>query len=116
MVLATDDHLQRDLVRAKGVPTMSSRVLLAEVQRAEGERSGEIRRRVEGLATGDRLESRLDPEVRRQLEAIRRGEPDSAVGEGEGPAPPVPGAPPPPVSEPPGAPPARPKMRWRRLR
>ena len=117
MVLATDDHLQRDLVRAKGVPTMSSRVLLAEVRRAEGERSGEIRRRVEGPAAGDRLESRLDPEVRRQLEAIRRGEADTGVGEGEGPGPHPTGEPPPqPGSRPDPPPPERTRMRWRRLR
>jgi hypothetical protein len=44
------------------------------VERAEGERSGEIRRRDEKGAVSDRLESRIDPEVRRQLEAIRRGD------------------------------------------
>ena len=82
MILATDDHLQRDLVRGMGVPTMSSRALLAEVERAEGERSGEIRRRAEGLAADDRLESRIDPGVRRQLEAIRRGEAGPPAGEG----------------------------------
>ncbi len=74
MVLATDDHLQRDLVRGMGVPTMGSRALQAEVERAEGERSGEIRRRDEKGAVSDRLESRIDPEVRRRLEEIRRGE------------------------------------------
>ena len=74
MVLAPDDHLQRDLVRGMGVPTMGSRALQAEVERAEGERSGEIRRRDEKGAVSDRLESRIDPEVRRRLEEIRRGE------------------------------------------
>ncbi len=84
MILATDDHLQRDLVRGMGVPTMGSRALQAEVERAEGERSGEIRRRDEKGAVSDRLESRIDPEVRRQLEAIRRGD-------AGGPNPPAPG-------------------------
>ena len=118
MVLATDDHLQRDLVRAKGVPTMSSRVLLAEVRRAEGERSGEIRRRVEGPAAGDRLESRLDPEVRRQLEAIRRGETDARVGEGESATEGSgPGGPPQQLGSRRDPPPReRPRTRWRRLR
>jgi predicted RNA-binding protein with PIN domain len=74
MILATDDHLQRDLVRGMGVPTMGSRALQAEVERAEGERSGEIRRRAEKGAVSDRLESRIDPEVRRRLEALRRGD------------------------------------------
>jgi hypothetical protein len=82
MILATDDHLQRDLVRGMGVPTMGSRALQAEVERAEGERSGEIRRRDEKGAVSDRLESRIDPEVRRQLEAIRRGDAGGGAGEG----------------------------------
>jgi predicted RNA-binding protein with PIN domain len=82
MILATDDHLQRDLVRGMGVPTMGSRALQAEVARAEGERSGEIRRRDEKGAVSDRLESRIDPEVRRQLEAIRRGDAGGGAGEG----------------------------------
>ena len=113
LILATDDHLQRDLVRGKGVPTMSSRALLVEVERAEGERGGEIRRRVEGLAADARIESRIDPEVRRQLEAIRRGDPAGEGGEGRAPAPP--GKPTPPGA--PDLPPAdRPRVRWRRLR
>ena len=99
LILATDDHLQRDLVRAMGVPTMSSRALLAEVERAEGERSGEIRRRVEGLDAEDRIESRIDPEVRRRLEAIRRGEAGREVEGGPG--------------RDPGADPARPGRRLR---
>jgi len=49
---------------------------------AEGERSGEIRRRDEKGAVSDRLESRIDPEVRRQLEAIRRGDAGGGAGEG----------------------------------
>jgi predicted RNA-binding protein with PIN domain len=105
MILATDDHLQRDLVRGMGVPTMSARALLIEVERAEGERSGEIRHRVERLAADDRIESRIDPEVRRRLEAIRRGD---AEGEAQAPAPPPDGPPAPPADRPP--------MRWRRLR
>jgi predicted RNA-binding protein with PIN domain len=114
MVLATDDHLQRDLVRAMGVPTMSSRALLAEVERAEAERTGEIRRRDQGLVADDRLESRIDPEVRRQLEAIRRGDVSSGKGEGEGLAPAPGGPPPPPLRK--QRPPQGPPTRWRRLR
>ena len=117
MVLATDDHLQRDLVRAMGVPTMSSRVLLAEVERAEGERIRRDPAPRRGTGRGDRLESRIDPEVRRQLEAIRRGEADATVEEGrqatEGSGP---GGPAPPAPKPDPPPPDRPKVRWRRLR
>ncbi len=73
MVLATDDRLQRNLVAGMGVPTLSSRALRAEVERADQERSGELRRRSEEVAGRDRLELRLGPEVRRRLEEMRRG-------------------------------------------
>jgi len=83
LLLATDDRLQRGLVAGMGVPTISARALLAEVERAERERTGEMRRREEGVAASDRIESRIDPEVRRRLEAIRRGEAGgSSSGEG----------------------------------
>jgi predicted RNA-binding protein with PIN domain len=72
-VLATDDHLQRDLVSAMGVPTMSSQALRAEVERAETDRAGEMRRRADGPAAGGRIENRIDPDVRRRLEEMRRG-------------------------------------------
>ena len=72
-VLATDDHLQRDLVSAMGVPTMSSQALRAEVERAETDRAGEMRRREDGPAAGGRIENRIDPDVRRRLEEMRRG-------------------------------------------
>jgi predicted RNA-binding protein with PIN domain len=114
MILATDDHLQRDLVRGMGVPTMGSRALQVEVERAEGERSGEIRRRDEKGAVSDRLESRIDPEVRRQLEVLRRGEPGGGAGEGEAPAPD--GLPPRPGSGRNLPPADRSPVRWRRLR
>jgi predicted RNA-binding protein with PIN domain len=73
MVLATDDRLQSDLVAGMGVPTLSSRALRAEVERADRERSGELRRRAEEVAGRDRLDRRLSPEVRRRLEEMRRG-------------------------------------------
>jgi predicted RNA-binding protein with PIN domain len=114
LILATDDHLQRDLVRAMGVPTMSARALLSEVERAEGARSGEMRRRVEGLAADDRIESRIDPEVRRRLEAIRRG--DTGAGAGEGSAATPEGQPAPAPTGRPEPPADRPRVRWRRLR
>jgi predicted RNA-binding protein with PIN domain len=84
-VLATDDHLQRDMVSAMGVPTMSAQALRAEVERAEDDRSVEMRRRDGGPAAGgrtenrienrveNRIENRIDPDVRRRLEEMRRG-------------------------------------------
>jgi predicted RNA-binding protein with PIN domain len=73
LVLATDDRLQTGLVSGMGVPTMSSRTLLAEVTRADTDRAGEMRRRVEGPGADGRIENRIDPDVRRRLEEMRRG-------------------------------------------
>ncbi|HXZ99299.1 MAG TPA: NYN domain-containing protein [Candidatus Binatia bacterium] len=74
MVLATDDRLQSDLVAGMGVPTISSRALRIEVERADRERGGEIRRRAEHRLGDVRIENRIPPDVRRRLDQIRRGE------------------------------------------
>jgi predicted RNA-binding protein with PIN domain len=84
MVLATDDRLQRGLVAGMGVPTLSSRALREEVERADRERGGELRRRAEERLRHDRLELRLEPEVRRRLEEMRRGEAGGSVTPGSG--------------------------------
>jgi predicted RNA-binding protein with PIN domain len=73
LVLATDDRLQRGLVAGMGVPTLTSRALHAEVERAERERAGEARRRTEGASAAERVENRISPAVRQRLEEIRRG-------------------------------------------
>jgi predicted RNA-binding protein with PIN domain len=57
-----------------GVPTMSSRALRAEVERADRERGSEVRRLEERRVGADRLEQRIDPAVRRRLDALRRGD------------------------------------------
>lgn len=73
MVLATDDRLQSDLVAGMGVPTMSARALRAEVERVERERGGQVRRLRDRDVGTDRLEQRIDPEMRRRLDDLRRG-------------------------------------------
>jgi predicted RNA-binding protein with PIN domain len=74
VVVATDDRLERDVVGAMGVATMGARALEAEVARVAGGVSTETKRmRDEGRRT-TRVEDGLDPEVRRRLERIRRGE------------------------------------------
>ncbi|MGA8014602.1 MAG: NYN domain-containing protein [Candidatus Dormiibacterota bacterium] len=82
MVLATDDRLQRGLVAGMGVPTLSSRALRAEVERAEKERGGEVVRRAERSSAAARVENRISPEARRRLEEIRRGGGSGAAGGG----------------------------------
>ena len=70
VVVATDDRLERDVVGAMGVATMGARALEAEV----GSVGAETKRMREDGRRRTRLEDGLDPEIRRRLERIRRGE------------------------------------------
>jgi predicted RNA-binding protein with PIN domain len=75
VIVATDDRLQRDVVGGMGVPTMRAKRLEEEVARvSEGidERSHQMR---SASRASERLDQRLDPELVRRLEALRRGEP-----------------------------------------
>lgn len=74
VVVATDDRLERDVVGAMGVATMGARALEAEVARVAGSVDTETRRMRDDSRRNSRLEDGLDPEIRRRLERIRRGE------------------------------------------
>jgi hypothetical protein len=74
VVVATDDRLERDVVGAMGVATMGARALEAEVARVSGGVDAETRRMRDDSRRSTRLEDGLDPEIRRRLERIRRGE------------------------------------------
>jgi predicted RNA-binding protein with PIN domain len=74
VVVATDDRLERDVVGAMGVATMGARALEAEVARVAGGVDTETRRMRDDSRRSSRLEDGLDPEIRRRLERIRRGE------------------------------------------
>jgi predicted RNA-binding protein with PIN domain len=74
VVVATDDRLERDVVGAMGVATMGARALEAEVARVAGGVDTEARRMRDDSRRSSRLEDGLDPEIRRKLERIRRGE------------------------------------------
>jgi uncharacterized protein len=74
VVVATDDRLERDVVGAMGVATMGARALEAEVARVAGSLNAETRRMRDDSRRSTRVEDGLDPEVRRRLERIRRGE------------------------------------------
>ncbi|TMB93086.1 MAG: hypothetical protein E6J45_00610 [Chloroflexi bacterium] len=81
LVVATDDRLQRDVVSAMGVATMRSRALDEELRRAAAVTEHHAQRlRDQGRAT-ERLAQRLDPEVARRLEAMRRGRQVPDAGE-----------------------------------
>ena len=75
-MVATDDRLERDVVGAMGVATMGARALEAEVARVAGSVGAETKRMREDSRRRTRLEDRLDPEIRRRLERLRRGEDD----------------------------------------
>ncbi|HEV3273652.1 MAG TPA: NYN domain-containing protein [Candidatus Dormibacteraeota bacterium] len=74
VVVATDDRLERDVVGAMGVATMGARALEAEVARVAGSVGAETKRMREDSRRRTRLEDGLDPEIRRRLERMRRGE------------------------------------------
>ncbi len=74
VVVATDDRLERDVVGAMGVATMGARSLEAEVARVAGGVDATTRRMRDDSRRTTRLEDGLDPEIRRRLERIRRGE------------------------------------------
>lgn len=72
-VVATNDRLQRAMVSAMGVATMSAEALLQEIDRTTAERGSQIARRRSDADFANRLEHRLDPDMLRRLEEIRRG-------------------------------------------
>ena len=74
VVVATDDRLERDVVGGMGVATMGARALEAEVARVAGNVDAETRRMRDDSRRTLRVEDGLDPEVRRRLERLRRGD------------------------------------------
>ena len=73
VIVATGDSLQRALVGAMGVSTMSARGLEAEVSRFANEVSAATRRRREEGDRARRVEDHIDPMTRQRLEDLRRG-------------------------------------------
>ncbi len=79
VVVATDDRLQRALVGAMGIATMSARALDEEVSRAAADMASEVQRARRDADSSRRIESHMTADVRRRLEMLRRGEePDDA--------------------------------------
>ena len=74
-VVVTNDHLQRDMVRAMGVAAMGAEMLLGELQASTSGRDAEVRRHRQHGGRQGRVEDRLEPDVREALERMRRGEP-----------------------------------------
>jgi uncharacterized protein len=81
VVVATGDRLQRAMVGAMGAATMSAKALEEEVIRVASDAGADARRHRDEATSARRVEHQLDADVRRRLEALRRGQPD-----GEGPS------------------------------
>lgn len=72
ITVATGDRLQRSLVGAMGVATISAETLASEVARAGAEASA-ARRRHEGAYRNRRVDEQLSAEARKILDAIWAG-------------------------------------------
>ncbi|MFN2581459.1 MAG: NYN domain-containing protein, partial [Candidatus Dormibacteria bacterium] len=73
VTVATGDRLQRSLVGAMGVATITPAQLEAEVARVAAGVSDTARRRSADTGHARRVEHRLDDATRRRLEQLRRG-------------------------------------------
>ncbi|HVH64455.1 MAG TPA: NYN domain-containing protein [Candidatus Acidoferrum sp.] len=74
VTVATSDAMQRDLALGRQVKTVSALTLKAQVDDVLSRRNQQVS---DGRAQSDiarRLEDRLDPETRRRLDRLRRGE------------------------------------------
>ena len=74
VVVITNDKLQRALVGAMGVATMTVDALRRDLEMSAAERSREITQRAQKAAGSRRLEAGLDAETLERLERMRRGE------------------------------------------
>jgi predicted RNA-binding protein with PIN domain len=72
VTVATGDRLQRDLVMAMGAAVVGPEALRQVVRGTQAELDEHTSRRRREAGFANRLEDRLDPEVRRQLDRLRR--------------------------------------------
>jgi uncharacterized protein len=71
VTVATDDRLQRDMVRAMGIATTSAQALNEEVSRVAASVAATSGRRLAETVRARRVENQLDPKVLQRLEALR---------------------------------------------
>ena len=74
ITVATDDRLQRDMVRSMGAAVMGIAQLRAETSGSRRTQTDVIDTARQGAELSRRLEDRLDEATRRALERLRRGE------------------------------------------
>jgi len=75
VTIATSDGVQRDLALGKGVKTMSALTFKTQVEAAVSRRNAQIRDRQDRTDLARRLEDRLDPRTREQLDQLRGRKP-----------------------------------------
>ena len=76
VMVATGDRLQRDLVMAMGGAVIGVEALRQVVLGARADTGAQSARRRREAGFANRLEDRLDPDTRAQLERLRRGRRD----------------------------------------
>ncbi|HSP65984.1 MAG TPA: NYN domain-containing protein [Candidatus Deferrimicrobium sp.] len=83
VTVATGDRLQRDMVMAMGASVIGAEALRQQVLGAEAEMSEQNATRRRQARFANRLEDRIDPNVRTQLDRLRRPAPlpDGAAAE-----------------------------------
>jgi predicted RNA-binding protein with PIN domain len=84
LAVATDDRLQRDVVGAMGIPTMSCKALADEVSRAASGVEDHARRLRDAGQASQRIQHRLDPKVTARLERLRQGLSDDGDSDASG--------------------------------
>ncbi|HKR98972.1 MAG TPA: NYN domain-containing protein [Candidatus Dormibacteraeota bacterium] len=77
VMVVTSDRLQRALVSAMGVATMSAAALETEVARGQTAQTDARDRLRQAASRSRRLEEGISEETRRRLEQLRRGRPDT---------------------------------------
>jgi predicted RNA-binding protein with PIN domain len=81
VIVATSDRLQRDMVMAMGAAVIGAMALRDLVRGVEGEIAEHRHRRRREAGLANRLEDRLDPEVRGRLDAMRRPPAEPPAGD-----------------------------------
>ncbi len=82
VTVATGDRLQRDMVMAMGAAVIGAEALRQVVRQAHAETDEHSSRRRREAGFANRLEHRIDPTVRSQLDRLRR--PSATNGDADG--------------------------------
>jgi predicted RNA-binding protein with PIN domain len=84
VTVATGDRLQRDMVMAMGAAVIGAEALRQVVRQAQAETGEHSSRRRREAGFANRLDARIDPKVRRQLDQLRKPSAPADTGTGAG--------------------------------